>query len=358
MSNTPDPNLTKRSPGEQEAITSKPNGLLSTKNQPHSEVAGDAQKTVSEAITAPRKLGMLTRHYRWVLVALGAFLLGLLAFTWYQNNAAESRAELARWVETERKQQETERKRTEAHSHWTKGSEALSKGDYDLAISWLNRAVELDPHNYTFLFDRARACIGKPDYNQAVSDYTEIFRLYPQMADAGAYHNRGLAYIGLKSWDEAIADFTESLKLKPDGQDATGTYIQRSLAYYGKKRYDRSVADLNHVLDLSPNHATAYFLRGLNYVEFPDYFDKAIRDVSEAIRLDPEMSSAYRVRAYVYNRQSKFALAINDCTQAIRLNANDHEAYRIRAYAYSQLGYFDLSLKDIQQADRLNPSRK
>jgi uncharacterized protein (TIGR03067 family) len=231
-----------------------------------------------------------------------------------------------------------EKRKAEAQTHWTKGNEALAEGDYDRAISLFNQAVDLEPHNYSFLFDRARACSLKPDNNQVVKDYTEIFRLFPEKSNALAYLSRGLAYSGLEHWDEAIADYTESIKLTADSNIwlVTNSYKARSRAYRGKKRYDRAVADVSQAIQLNPNDAEAYTWRGLIYQLFPDHNDKALFDFSKAIQLDPKSNYAYAARANSYYKLGRYSEAVTDCNEAIRLAPNDAFAHSIRAAALSQ----------------------
>src|SRR5205823_9656240 len=67
-------------PCEQEAITSKPDGVVTLHDQSISQVAGNLKEMARQSEPAAQRAGMFIRRHRWFLVALAAFLLGLFLF--------------------------------------------------------------------------------------------------------------------------------------------------------------------------------------------------------------------------------------------------------------------------------------
>ena len=53
------------------------------------------------------------------------------------------------------------------------------KGDYDQAIADFSRAIELNPDNAEYWYDRGAAYLRKRDYNQAIADYARACQLAP-----------------------------------------------------------------------------------------------------------------------------------------------------------------------------------
>jgi tetratricopeptide (TPR) repeat protein len=59
-------------------------------------------------------------------------------------------------------------------------------------------------------------------YQRAIEDYNESFRLKPP--DAPGYNNRGMAYAYLGRYKKAQADYDEAIKLKPHDDSAYYNY--------------------------------------------------------------------------------------------------------------------------------------
>ena len=97
-------------------------------------------------------------------------------------------------------------------------------------------------------------------------------------------------------YDRAITDYSEAIRLDPK---LTNAYSLRALLYLLIKHdYDRAVTDLGDVIRLNPS-ATSYYNRGSAYSRKDD-LKRAIKDYTEAIRLDPKFAAAYKNRATAY----------------------------------------------------------
>jgi len=66
-------------------------------------------------------------------------------------------------------------------------------------------------------FERGMSLYSRNRYSEAVTEFSEAIRLYPD--GAGVYCNRGTAYGQLGRYSEAIADFEKALQLDPSNDD-------------------------------------------------------------------------------------------------------------------------------------------
>src|SRR6476620_6019548 len=82
-------------------------------------------------------------------------------------------------------------------------------------------------------FNRGSDAYDRANYDQAIAYYTKAIQLNSH--DADTYFNRGLAYYSKGNYDEAIADYTIAAALKPKDPD---TYYNRGMAYDDKGNYD------------------------------------------------------------------------------------------------------------------------
>lgn len=119
------------------------------------------------------------------------------------------------------------------------GDAYRKKSDYDKAIWYCTRAIEVDPEYGIAYFQRGYTNARWFSRKDAIADYTEVIRLDPQMVRA--YYRRAEAYRRKKGdYDRAIADFTEVIRLDPKNSFA---YHDCGLAYQKKGELKKAESD-------------------------------------------------------------------------------------------------------------------
>ena len=115
-----------------------------------------------------------------------------------------------------------------AEDWFVKGFTAHENNNYDNAITYYNKSIELNPN------------------------YTE------------AYCNLGIAYAeGKQDYDIAIECFSKAIELDPNHANA---YAYLGTAYAGGKQdYDVAIKYFGKAIELDPNYAIAYYNIGLAY---------------------------------------------------------------------------------------------
>jgi len=148
--------------------------------------------------------------------------------------------------------------------------------------------------------------------------------------DAAAYLKRGEAFFSKEDFDQAIPDFREAYRLA--NINLAAAYFNRGVGSFQKGDTDRAVTDLTVAINLNPEDATFYGARGTMYRQKGDY-DGVIRDFTGMIRLDPNSAAPYLSRAGAYHEKCKESrsngdensffryidLCINDCSAALRI---------------------------------------
>jgi tetratricopeptide (TPR) repeat protein len=160
------------------------------------------------------------------------------------------------------------------------------KGQYDRAIAYLNKALDINPKNADAYNFRGNAYASKGQYDKAISDYDKALELNPRHFIA--YNNRGTAYFEKGQHDKAIADYNKALELNPEDAMA---YSNRAAAYSKKGQHDKAISDCNKALELNSRDAETYGNRGNAYTGKGQY-DKAIADYNKALELNPEDAMA------------------------------------------------------------------
>ncbi|CAN5694530.1 hypothetical protein BH24ACI2_BH24ACI2_10010 [soil metagenome] len=177
-------------------------------------------------------------------------------------------------------------KESAAGTNYELGLAYGKKGQYDLAITEYNKAIELDPFYVSAYHSRGIAYNKKKEYDLAITDYNKAILLDANYARI--YVNRGLAYNNKNQHDQAIVDYNKAIELNPNFAIA---YFSRGYAYHNKKQYDKAITDYTKAIELNPQDAFAYFNRGFSYHSKADY-DRAIADYRKALEINPNIEYA------------------------------------------------------------------
>src|SRR5271168_4060166 len=73
-----------------------------------------------------------------------------------------------------------------------RGKDALTKNNYELAISYFSSCIQENPKKAAAFIGRGAAYSGQKEYDKAIEDFSEALRLETKYASAFA--NRGFAY--------------------------------------------------------------------------------------------------------------------------------------------------------------------
>ena len=228
-----------------------------------------------------------------------------------------------------------------------RGLAYLEKRDHGHAIKDFNEASSLAPKYADIYYNRGVAYLEMGDYRPAIKDFNEAIRL--QLNSADVHNHRGRAYLRIGKHDRALEDFNKAIELKPDFAKA---YNNRAVILGREGKYDRAMQNLNMVIAINPKDAIPYHNRGNAYVEKGKY-DLAIADYNKAIELNPDYATAYSNRGLAYSGIKNYNFAIRDYNKAIELNPNYAIAYNNRGLAYRAKGEPDKAEADSAEAKRL-----
>ena len=97
----------------------------------------------------------------------------------------------------------------------------LENGRFEESISPLTEAIQINPETESYL-NRGNAYVSLGNYKLAISDFDRAIEINPNYAKA--YFNRGLAYNILGKYNQAIEDFKIASKL---GNKASQDFLRR-----------------------------------------------------------------------------------------------------------------------------------
>lgn len=114
---------------------------------------------------------------------------------------------------------------TQAEAYVNRGAAYGMSGQYEKALSDLNRGVSINPDNKNAYFNRSIVYFNTGQYDAAIGDYTKYLEFAPY--DANILYERGMLRRAMKKPSEAIPDLTRAISIKSDFGLA---YLERARA--------------------------------------------------------------------------------------------------------------------------------
>ena len=256
------------------------------------------------------------------------------------------------------------------------------KGDYQRAITYYTKAIELNPQIAGAYVNRGAAYESMDEIDLALQDVNTSLAIEPR---AEAFNNRGNICFGRGDYEGAVQDYSKALEL---GSQSAGTYIYRAHSFRHLNLYDRAARDYNEALGLNPNNADVHVGMGILHSLRGDHnraiisFDRALqvdssdpytylnrgnsyyargnddraeKDFGKALELDPEYAYAYCARGYVCIRRGDIHGALRDLDKALQLNADFADAQFILGSLHLERGELDTAIQELNKALLLDP---
>ncbi|MCP4746642.1 MAG: tetratricopeptide repeat protein [Desulfobacteraceae bacterium] len=236
-----------------------------------------------------------------------------------------------------------------AKAYYERGAGKRTKKDYDEAIIYLNKSIEVNPNDPEPYKQRGLAKIAQDSLDDAIIDFSKAIELDPN--DPETYKNRGIAKRFKGDFDDAIIDFNKAIELNPNDPE---TYNNLGLVKNTKGDYDEAIINFNKAINLNSKLDFVYHNRGLAKRANRDY-DEAIIDFNKAIEINPELSIAYYHRGFTWHAKGRLDDAIKDYNMAIEINPKLSIVYHNLGLAKHAKGYYDEAIINFNKAADLKP---
>lgn len=139
-------------------------------------------------------------------------------------------------------------------------------GDYELALSNINQAMELDPNDNDYVSTKADLLYDMGRNKEAVETYDAFIKANPEFW--GGYYRRGFFKDNLNDLDGAIEDYSTAIILNPS---FAYSYLGRADKYLLKGMKEAAMKDYQMVVALDTivgeNNCAQYAYLGLGEVE-------------------------------------------------------------------------------------------
>lgn len=251
--------------------------------------------------------------------------------------------------------QPAQEKQLDAGEYARRGSASASRREYQPALADLTRAIELDPVNADYAYERGRAYDSSGQADKALEDFSQAIRLKPDdvpalmaRAEIRARRNEPAAAIGpdLDAANHA-APKEADMRLELGGlYQRVGNY-PAAIAQYDDW-IDSHHRDDIHMAGARNARCWARALTG-------QALDQALEDCNFAVRKDRKQAAFLDSRGLVYLRQGKYDKAVADYDAALALNPKTPWSLYGRGLARQHLGQAAAADADVAAATALAP---
>ena len=162
-------------------------------------------------------------------------------------------------------------------------------GEYDVAETHLDKAVQIDPNNYK------------------------------------AWYDKGALHLRQGRVDDALDALNKCLAIK----EYTKAFFSRAMLYEGTGKPALAIADADRVLAEQPQNARAYYVKA-DCLEQQGNIQAALDNYNEAVVYEDTEPLFHIRRGLALAKMSKYPQAINDLNKAVSLNPNNGEAFYYR----------------------------
>ena len=140
------------------------------------------------------------------------------------------------------------------------------------SVSYFIKPTPITLRESLFYCYKGHICHMKPDYNQAITEYTKALEIDPY--NVLALYYRGNVWKDLDNHNQAIADYTKALQINPISVDL---YFKRGESSFELYDLNRCLSDFTKALEIDPGCCEIYYKRGIAFIEKGD-LDRAIPD--------------------------------------------------------------------------------
>lgn len=242
------------------------------------------------------------------------------------------------------------KKLTLASDYYQDGLRQFGTGNYQQAIAYFDKAIQLQPRYADAYNNRGLAYSRLGQHQEAIQNFNQVIQINPN--DPKAYNNRGQEFGNTGQQNRAFEDYSKAIAIDPKYADA---YANRGEVYRSRGEDDKAIPDFDQAVKNNPTHTKAYYGRAQSYNKL-NRFDQAIVDFSKVIQLKPDYNPAYSNRGWAYYKKGDSDKAIQDYDQAITLGSKDATVYNNRGLAFKSKGKFDQAVSDFTKAIGLDPN--
>ncbi len=224
---------------------------------------------------------------------------------------------------------------------------------YEMALPFLNRYIEVEPHDDNALFERAYALDKLGRVEESIAAYNALLKVNP--FDEGSWYNLGILYTPYDE-EKAIEAYNRAISINVEYAEA---YFNLGNIYISRDDFYTAIDCYTDYISLAPpkglqNHAFQYLGECWNSL---NRYDIGVRCYKIATEMGPRNADAWYGLTISYIELKKPEPALKTINKAIKLDPKIAEYYFTRSQVNSMLGASEMdTLVDIAMGLKCQPN--
>jgi tetratricopeptide (TPR) repeat protein len=155
---------------------------------------------------------------------------------------------------------------------------------------------------------------------------------------ARAHYIRGVALRLSGNLDQAVQAFTQAIKIYDSFRVVYGeAYLRRGICFYYQAKYDQALQDFEAAANSNPSDPFSYephamLWKGITEAQSGNFLS-AIQSYTHAVNSSPRFSTAYYNRGLAYLNMGRYDQALEDFNVVLRQEPGNETAQRMRDIA-------------------------
>ncbi len=188
-------------------------------------------------------------------------------------------------------------------SFYKQGNDLFQQGKYQDAISYYDKALEINTTNTKVLYNKALALDQLGKIEDALSYYDKVLAITPN--DTSTLYNKAYDLSDLGKYDQAISYYKMVLAITPND---TGSLNNIGINLDNLGRHDEALSYYDKALSISPNDTAVLYNEGVEFDTMGKH-DKALPYYERVLAIDPTNVGALNKMNLTYNNINKTQLA-------------------------------------------------
>ena len=213
-----------------------------------------------------------------------------------------------------------------------RGKNNTRRGNYQDAITDLNRAIALNSEKPLYYYWRAATYIDLQKYNEALNDIQYAYKLDPYDNDildkrkwlSAIFENQGYELRQSQNITPSVEKYSSALSLNSNN---AAMYYGRARSYIEQHKLDLALIDIKKAIEIKPNDINNYLLIDYILAKSKDW-DQIIKYWDDFIKLNPNNGRGYVERGGAYYHKGDIQTAVANAKISADLgNLEGKEAY-------------------------------
>jgi tetratricopeptide (TPR) repeat protein len=218
------------------------------------------------------------------------------------------------------------------------------KGDYLLAIEYMEKALTFEPNNYFLLLELADTYILHGNDNQAIETYNHLLNEYPE--SDYSWYSLGMLYLKIENYEKAEDCFDYALAINKLCVEAM---VNKANILLGKEEYEEALELFEKAAIYEEIDPMLWCQTGLCYKNLEKY-DEAEVCYLEALRHDDSFGETYFGLGMLAYTKDEFDKAIKHLKKAVSLANYLSEAFLFLGHSFDQIDDLISAEEAYQQA--------